>query len=213
MAVQIRHPERLPWTGDDESDRLIAADPLALLIGFVLDQQVTVQKAFSGPLEIRRRLGTLDPRELAAMDPDRVRAAFAKPPAIHRYPSTMAARVLALSSHIVTLYGGDATRIWRDLPDAAELHRRVSALPGFGPMKAATVMRLLTHQYGMRPAGYEKLLPGHPTLGDVTTADELAAYQAMKRAHKAEMRGEGRGRPGGSPSSKAGGAPRGKGRR
>jgi uncharacterized HhH-GPD family protein len=187
----VTAPKQIPFTGDGEADRLLAEDPLALLIGFVLDQQVTVQKAFSGPLEIRRRLGTLDARQLAEMDPQKLRDAFLERPAIHRFPAAMADRVQALSALIVDEYGGDAGALWRGAGDAKELQRRIASLPGFGPMKAGTVLRLLTHQFGLRPKGYEALLPDHPTLGDVTTADELAEYQARKRAHKAEMRAQG----------------------
>src|SRR5579884_2738525 len=118
-TAPVGAPQRLPYSGDEEADRLIAADPNALLIGFVLDQQVTVQKAFSGPLEIRRRLGTIDPRKLAAMDPEKVRQAFATPPAVHRFPSAMADRVRGLASILATDFGGDASRIWRD---AASVH-------------------------------------------------------------------------------------------
>ena len=181
-------PQQLPWTGDADADRLNAAAPVALLIGFVLDQQVTVQQAFSGPLEIRRRLGTLDPVKLAAVDPVRMREAFAGRPAIHRFPKAMADRVQALCVEIVDTYAGDAEAIWRDAADAEDLRRRLGRLPGFGPMKAATVLRLLTFQFGLRPGGYERLLPDHPTLGDVTTAEELTAYQTQKRAHKAALR-------------------------
>lgn len=184
-------PERLPWTGDDEADRLIAADPNALLIGFMLDQQVTVQKAFSGPLVIRERLGTLDPRKLAALDPQRMRDAFARPPAVHRFPSAMADRVRSLCTHITTEYGGDAARLWREAADAKDLVARLGKLPGIGPMKARTILVLLTKQYGVHPQGWEKLLPDHPTLGDVSTPEELADYQAGKRAWKAEMRARG----------------------
>jgi uncharacterized HhH-GPD family protein len=184
-------PERLPWSGDGEADRLIAADPNALLIGFVLDQQVTVQKAFSGPLEIRRRLGTLDPGELAAIDPQRVRGAFIKPPAIHRFPGAMADRVRSLCEMLALDYAGDASRIWREAADAKDLAARLGKLPGIGPMKARTIMALLTTQFGVRPAGWEKLVPDFPTLGQVTTTEELAEYQAHKRAWKAEMRAQG----------------------
>lgn len=186
-------PERLHFTGDGEADRLIAGDATALLIGFVLDQQVTVQKAFSGPQEIRRRLGTIDAPQLASMDPTRLRAAFAERPAIHRFPGTMAQRVQALCKHLVAEYGGNAAPVWQLAKDGEDLWRRLSALPGIGPMKARTLVRLLAHQYGVRPPGFEKLLPDHPTLGDVTTADELAAYQAGKRAYKAQLRAAGMG--------------------
>jgi len=184
-------PERLPWTGDDAADRLIAADPNALLIGFMLDQQVTVQKAFSGPLVIRERLGTLDPRALAAMDPQTMRDAFAKPPAVHRFPAAMADRVRSLCAMLTAEYDGDASRLWREAADGKDLVARLGRLPGIGPMKARTIVALLTRQYGVHPPGWEKVLPDHPTLGDVTTPDELAEYQAHKRAWKAEMRARG----------------------
>src|SRR2546421_6061005 len=187
-VVRAAPPERLPWSGDDEADRLIATDPVALLIGFVLDQQVPVPKAFLGPLEIRQRLGTIDPGALATMDPVAMRDAFARRPAIHRFPAAMADRVRALCREIVETYGGDAEAIWRDADDAEELLRRLGRLPGFGPMKAATILRLLTFQYGLRPAGYKRLLPDHPTLGDITSTDELTSYQTQKRAHKAALR-------------------------
>jgi uncharacterized HhH-GPD family protein len=184
-------PQRLPWTGDDEADRLIAADPNALLIGFMLDQQVTVQKAFRGPLDIRRRLGTLDPKKLAAMDPQKLREAFATPPAVHRFPGAMADRVRSLCALLVAEYGGDASRIWREAGDARDLVARISRLPGIGPMKARSILALLTTQYGVRPAGWEKVVPDFPTLGEVTTPEELAAYQEGKRAWKAQMRAQG----------------------
>ena len=194
MATTIRRdatavaPARITYTGDDEADRLLAADPTALLIGFVLDQQVTVQHAFHGPLELRRRVGTLDPGQLARMDPGKLAAAFSERPAIHRFPVAMARRVQALCTLIVADYGGNASRLWTQAATGDELWRRLSALPGFGPMKASTVVRLLSHQYGVRPPGYEAHLPSHPTLGDVTTLEELDAYQTAKRAHKARMR-------------------------
>lgn len=184
-------PARLPYSGDDEADRLIAADPFALLVGFVLDQQVTVQKAFAGPLEIRRRLGTVDARRLAAMDPAKVREAFATPPAVHRFPGAMAERVHALAALVTSEYGGDASRIWAGVDTAAELKQRLARLPGFGPMKSRIVLGLLAKQFGVRPKGWEKAIPDFPTLADVTTPQELADYQAGKRAWKAQLRAQG----------------------
>ena len=189
-SAAVGAPQRLPYSGDDEADRLSAADPNALLIGFVLDQQVTVQKAFSGPLEIRRRLGTIDPAKLAAIDPQRMRDAFAKPPAVHRFPSAMADRVHGLAQIIATEYGDDASLIWRDA-SLADLKRRLGSLPGIGPMKARTILGLLAKQYGVRPAGWEKAIPDFPTLADVTTPQELEEYQAGKRAWKAQLRAQG----------------------
>lgn len=184
-------PARLPYSGDEEADRLIAADPTTLLIGFVLDQQVTVQKAFAGPLEIRRRLGTIDPGKLAAMDPERVRQAFATPPAIHRFPGAMAERVRALAALIATDYAGDASRIWRDAESVDEVKKRLARLPGIGPMKSLVIVSLLAKQFGVRPRGWEKAVADFPTLADVTTPEELAEYQAGKRAWKAQLRAQG----------------------
>ena len=184
-------PDRLPFTGNDEADRLLAADPLALLIGFTLDQQVTVQKAFAGPLELRRRVGTLDAAAIAAMDPDVLDDAFRTPPALHRFPGNMAKRVRDLCAAIADGYGGDASRIWAGAADAADLRARLIALPGIGEMKAGTIIALLGKQFGVRPAGWEALLPDHPTLGDVDSAEALAEYQAGKRARKAELRAQG----------------------
>jgi uncharacterized HhH-GPD family protein len=181
-------PKLLPWTGDADADRLIAQDPNALLIGFVLDQQVTVQKAFSGPLEIRRRLGHLDPGRIATTDPDELERVFRERPAIHRFPGSMAKRVQALCAFVADRYDGQAARIWTQAADADDLRARLAELPGIGDMKVRSLLATLVKQFGVRPAGYERVLPTHPTLGDVDSPEALAAYQAAKRAHKAEMR-------------------------
>lgn len=175
----------------------MAADPLALLIGFVLDQQVTLQKAFSGPLELRRRTGTLDAAAIAAMEPARLEAVFSRRPALHRFPANMARRVQALCAAIVADYGGDAGRVWREARDGRDLERRLLALPGIGPMKAKTIIAVLGKRFGLRPPGWEEVAPSHPTLADVDSPATLAAYQAGKRAHKAELRARARedGRP------------------
>jgi uncharacterized HhH-GPD family protein len=188
MARTATAPERLPFTGDDEADRLIAADPLALLIGFVLDQQVTVQKAFAGPLELRRRLGTLECSRIAASDPEELSALFRERPALHRFPGAMADRVRSLCAFVEERYDGDAARIWREAASGDDLRARLGELPGFGDMKVRTVMTLLARQFGVKPPGIEAFLPDHQTLGDVRTAEELATYQAGKRAMKAAKR-------------------------
>lgn len=190
--MPTRTVERLHFTGDPEADRLIAADPLALLIGFVLDQQVTLQKAFSGPLELRRRIGTLDARTIAEMDPEALATAFRQRPALHRFPGNMARRVQELCTAIANDYAGDAARIWRDAADAADLERRLLALPGIGEMKAKTLLAILARRFGVRPAGIEARLPSHPTLGDVDSDEARERYQAGKRAHKATLRANAR---------------------
>jgi uncharacterized HhH-GPD family protein len=186
-------PDHLPFTGNPDADRLLAEDPLALLIGFALDQQVTVQKAFSGPYELRARLGTLDASELASMDFEPFEAAFRTPPALHRFPGNMARRVRELCAVIAGEYGDDAARIWTEAVDARDLHARLMALPGIGEMKAGTIVSLLGQRYGIRPAGWEAVVPDHPTLGDVDSPEALAAYQAGKRARKAALRAQGGG--------------------
>jgi uncharacterized HhH-GPD family protein len=183
---------RLPFTGNDEADALVSEDPLAMLIGFALDQQVTVQKAFSGPAEIRKRLGHLDARRLAATDPAELDRVFRERPAIHRFPGSMAGKVHALAAAIADRYDGDASRIWRDARDGRDLRARLMELPGFGDMKVRTVLAVLGKRYGVSLPGIEEVMPQHPTLGDVDSPEALAEYQAGKRAYKATMRAEGK---------------------
>lgn len=186
-------PDHLPYTGDAEADALLARDPAALLIGFVLDQQVPLQKAFSGPLELRRRVGTIAPAELAAMDPETLEAAFRERPALHRFPGNMARRTQDLCAALVRDYGGDASRVWTEATDGRDLHARLIGLPGIGEMKAGTLVAILGRRFGIRPAGWEDVAPSHPTLADVDSPATLAAYQAGKRAAKARLREQGAG--------------------
>jgi uncharacterized HhH-GPD family protein len=178
-------PERLYFTDSDEANELIATDPLALLIGFALDQQVTVQKAFSGPLAIQERLGTLDAGRLAATDLEPV---FKERPAVHRFPGAMAKRVQDLAAHVEERYGGDAEQVWAGPSTTPELKANLEALPGFGEMKVKALGAVLAKRFGVALA--EPLVPPHPTLGDVDSAEALAEYQAGKRAHKAQLRAE-----------------------
>ena len=182
------HTDRLHLTGDDEADRLLVSQPMALLIGFALDQQVPVQKAFSGPKVLLDRLGTIDPRELANVDAAKLEAAAKGPPAIHRFPGAMAKRVRELAAYVADTYDGDAARLWTDASDARDLKARIAALPGFGDMKVASLFAVLVRRLGIEPAGFENELPSHPTLGDVDSAQALAEYQAEKRARKAAAR-------------------------
>lgn len=187
MSVRTS-PDRLWFTGDEEADRLLVAEPLALLIGFELDQQVPLQKAFSGPLELKRRIGTLDAARIAAMDPEKLDAAFRERPALHRFPGNMARRTQDLCVVIARDYDNDAASVWRDARTGSELEKRLLNLPGIGEMKAKTLIAILGKQLGVRPPGWEAVAPTHMTLGDVTSQESLHQYQAGKRAHKAEMR-------------------------
>ena len=181
-------PSSLPFTGNAAADRLLVDEPLALLIGFALDQQVTVQKAFSGPADLKRRLGHLDASRIAAMDPAALDAVFRERPALHRFPGSMAAKVQALCAAIAADYGNDAARVWTEAADGPRLEARLLALPGIGEMKAKSIIAVLGNRFGIRPPGYEAVAPTWPTLGDVDSAEALAAYQAGKRAHKAALR-------------------------
>jgi uncharacterized HhH-GPD family protein len=174
-------PDRLHFTESDEANALIASDPMALLVGFALDQQVSVQKAFSGPLAIKERLGGLDAGSLAEADLDQV---FREKPAIHRFPGSMAQRVHDLAVYIRDEYDGDAARVWTDAADGDELRANLQALPGFGEMKVKALGAVLAKRFGVVAAG--ELVPWHPTLGDVDSPQALADYQAAKREHKAE---------------------------
>jgi len=178
--------EALHFTGNDEADALIAADPFALLVGFVLDQQVSVPIAFAGPLKLKQRLGGLDAGQIAGIDPERLLEAFRQKPAIHRFPGSMAKRVQELAAVVDEEYGGDAGRVWRDAADTDDLRRRIEALPGFGEMKVKALGSVLARRFGIAMA--EPLVPNHPMLGDVDSAAALAEYQAAKRAYKASLR-------------------------
>ena len=178
----------LPFTGNPEADRLLVEEPLALLIGFALDQQVTVQKAFSGPADLKRRLGHLDAARIAGMEPAELDAVFQERPALHRFPGSMASKVRALCEAIARDYGNDARTVWSEAPDGPSLERRLLGLPGIGEMKAKSLIAVLGKRFDVRPPGYETVAPTWPTLGDVDSAESLAAYQAGKRAKKAAMR-------------------------
>jgi uncharacterized HhH-GPD family protein len=173
--------DTLHFTDSDEANALIARDPLALLIGLALDQQVTVQKAFAGPLALRERLGTLDAAAIAGAD---LEPLFRERPAIHRFPGSMAKRVHELAVHVRDRYDGDAARIWTEAGDGDALRANLEALPGFGEMKVKALGSVLANRFGVAAA--RDLVPSHPTLGDVDSAQALADYQAAKRLHKAE---------------------------
>jgi uncharacterized HhH-GPD family protein len=172
-------PEQLYFTENEEANRLLAADPFALLVGFALDQQITVQQAFQGPLRIKQRVGTLDPKKLAKTD---LEPAFREKPAVHRFPGTMAARVRELAAYVADEYGGDASRVWKDAKDGADLKERLAALPGFGDMKVRSMTAVLAKRFGVDVA--REVAPNHPTLGDVDSAQSLLDYQAAKREYK-----------------------------
>ena len=176
-------PERLHFTDDDGANELIARDPMALLIGFALDQQVPLQKAFSGPRVVLERVGTLDPFRLAEADLD---GPFREKPAIHRFPGAMAQRVRELAQVVVEEYGGDASRVWREAADAEDLRRRIASLPGFGEMKVKALASVLAKRFGVEQA--QDLAPSHPSLGDIDSAETRAAYQEAKRAYKASLK-------------------------
>jgi uncharacterized HhH-GPD family protein len=183
-------PDALHYTGDPEADALIARDPLALLIGFALDQQITVQTAFAGPLKLQQRLGSLDPAAIAATDPAELEAMFRQPPAIHRFPGSMAKRVQDLSRHVADEYDGRADRVWTEATDAKDLERRIRALPGFGDMKVLALSAVLAKRLGVEVA--RPLAPDYPTLGDVDSVEALQEYQAAKRARRSARREQAR---------------------
>jgi uncharacterized HhH-GPD family protein len=189
--VATTRPDRLHFTGNDEADELIAREPLALLVGFVLDQQVPLQKAFSSPLELKRRLGgRLDAADLAGRDPGELEQIFREKPALHRFPGTMAHRTQELCAAIASEYGGDAERVWADATDGEDLRRRLLDLPGIGEMKVRSLIAILGKRFGVKPPGWEEVAPKHPSLGDVDSPEALQRYQDAKRAYKAKLRSE-----------------------
>ena len=179
-------PTAIHFTGDPEADALLAREPLALLIGFALDQQVTVQKAFSSPLELSKRLGGLDAGQIAGMEPAALEEVFRAKPALHRFPGNMAKRVQELCRVIESEYGGHAERVWAEASDGEDLRRRIEGLPGFGDMKVRSLSAVLAKRFG--DVNAKTIAPDHPTLGDVDSPEALEEYQAKKRAYKASLR-------------------------
>jgi uncharacterized HhH-GPD family protein len=182
----------LPFTGDAEADKYLVDDPLALLIGMVLDQQVPLEKAFAGPWILRERLGTeLDAAAIAAMDPDQLAGLFVERPALHRFPGSMAARVQELCRILAQEYGGSGAAVWTTAATGEELFKRVKALPGFGEHKARIFVALLAKQLGVRPEGWEKAAGAFGELGslasvaDIDSPAALIAVREHKRAMKA----------------------------
>ncbi len=186
--------DRLFLTGRTDADALLAADPNALLVGMVLDQQIPMEKAFSGPAVLAERMGGLDVRAIAAADPGAFKELFARPPAVHRFPGSMAARVQSVCQVLVDSYDGDAAQLWQDVDSGAELLRRIAALPGFGAQKAAIFLALLGKQYGVTPPGWREAAGAYGEEGsrrsvaDVVDDESLEAVRASKKAAKAGLK-------------------------
>ncbi len=184
----------LPLTGDPEADALLVEDPLALLVGMLLDQQVPMEKAFRGPYDLKERLGGhLDAAEIAGADHDELAAAFAQRPALHRFPGSMAARTQDLCRHLVEHHGGQAEAVWTEAGAGDDLFARVRALPGFGEQKARIFVALLAKRLGVQPAGWEEVAGGYGKAGwfsvaDVDGPDALARVREHKKAMKAEAK-------------------------
>lgn len=181
----------LSITGDATADQLLTDDPFALLVGMLLDQQIAMEAAFSGPAKILERVGTLEPAEIATQDPEGFEAVFRQTPAVHRYPGSMAGRVQTLAAAVRDEWGGDAAAIWtQGSPDGAEVLKRLKALPGFGEQKAKIFLALLGKQYGFDGAGWREAAgdygqPGHRSVADITSPESLAKVREFKREQKA----------------------------
>ena len=185
-------PLKLPLSGDDAADQLLEDDPLALLIGMVLDQQIPLERAFKSPFDLKeRRGGRLDVHDIAEADPDELAAVFAQPPALHRFPASMAKRVQELCAHLVEEYGGRAEAVWKEASDGADLLRRVKALPGFGDQKAKIFVALLGKRMGVAPAGWEKAAGEYgaeatfKSVADIDGPESLGRVRAYKKEMKA----------------------------
>ena len=180
------------WTDNAAANELLERDPLALLIGMVLDQQVKMEKAFGGPYELKQRLGGLDARKIARMDPDRLDRVFRERPALHRFPGSMARRVQAMCAAVVDEYGGDAASVWRDARDGDDLARRISRLPGFGEMKTRILVAVLAKKFGVKPPGWEKHAATWHSVADVDSVESMAKARDVKREMQAATAKSGR---------------------
>jgi uncharacterized HhH-GPD family protein len=176
------------WTQDPAANELLETDPFALLIGMVLDQQVKMEKAFGGPYELKQRLGRLDAREIASMDPARLDKVFRERPALHRFPGNMARRVQAMAAAVVKDYGGDAGSIWREARTGDELAARISALPGFGDMKTKIMVSILAKKFDVRPTGWEKHAASWHSVADVDSEESMVHAREVKREMKARAK-------------------------
>jgi uncharacterized HhH-GPD family protein len=174
------------WTENPEANHLLETDPLALLIGLVLDQQVKMEKAFSGPLVLKQRLGHLDVRKIAEMDPDKLVKVFRERPAIHRFPGSMSGRVQALCRAVVEEYGGDAAAVWTQARDGDDLAARIKKLPGFGDMKVKITVAVLAKKFGVKPRGWEKHAASWHTVADVDSVESMAEAREVKRVMRSE---------------------------
>jgi uncharacterized HhH-GPD family protein len=194
-ASRRKEPRSLALAGDDEADKLLAQDPLALLIGMVLDQQIPLERAFKSPADLKERLGgTLDVGAVAAMDPDELAAVFSVRPALHRFPGSMARRVQELCRVVVDTYGGDAAAVWTSATDGDQLLANVKALPGFGEQKARIFVALLGKQFAVRPPGWEEASTpfGEPgsfrSVADIDSREALGKVRQYKQQLKAEAK-------------------------
>jgi uncharacterized HhH-GPD family protein len=184
----------VPVTGDPEADQLLTDDPLALMIGMLLDQQIPMEWAFAGPLKLRDRMGgRLDAAEIAAVEPERFEAIFKGPPALHRFPGSMGKRTQALCQHLVDHHGGDAAAVWTGVDDGHELLKRVQALPGFGGEKSRIFTALLAKRFGVRPAGWEEAAAPFSddeprSVADIDSPENLQRVRAWKKMMKAQKR-------------------------
>jgi uncharacterized HhH-GPD family protein len=178
----------ITWTQNEEANRLLDTDPLALLIGMVLDQQVRMEHAFSGPLELKKRIGGLDAREIASMDPAELDRVFRQRPALHRFPGNMARRVQAMCAAVAKDYGGDAGAVWRNLEDADELAARIKKLPGFGDAKVKILVAVLAKKFDVKPRGWEKHAATWHTIADVDSPESMEAARVVKRQMKSEKK-------------------------
>jgi uncharacterized HhH-GPD family protein len=175
----------ITWTQDPAANELLETDPFALLIGMVLDQQVKMEKAFGGPYELKRRLGRLDAREIASMDPARLDQVFRERPALHRFPGNMARRVQAMAVAVVKDYRGDAGLVWREATTGDELAARIAALPGFGEMKTRIMVSILAKKFDVRPPGWEKHAATWHSVADVDSEESMVHAREVKRDMKA----------------------------
>jgi uncharacterized HhH-GPD family protein len=180
-------PTALQFTPDAGANRLLASEPLAVMIGMLLDQQVPMEWAFNAPALLKERLGggPLDATAIAAMDPGELEAIFRERPALHRYPGSMAKRTQALCAHLVEHHGGRADTVWDGVPSGDELYARVLALPGFGPAKARIFVGLLGKRLDVRPAGWEVVAADWPSIADVDTFERVLEIREKKKAMKA----------------------------